>query len=151
MNNLSTDRHVRFASHTQIRHYDLQATTPLITFDFGADGHYLNETDRHTAGLPILRPSSRQVGVANGSTSKARYTSRLPCPQLSPNAALADLFDDFPQSLMSVGKTCNDGTIAIFSQSGVTVHKDTDMLIICHGKPLLISARDTHMDATASH
>jgi hypothetical protein len=97
MNNFSTDRHVRFASKTQVRHYDSQATTPLITFDSGADGHYLSETDRLTAGLPILRPSSGQVGVANGGTSKARYVSRLPFPQLSSNATLADLFDDFPQ------------------------------------------------------
>eukprot|EP00804_Cyclotella_cryptica_P010817 CCRYP_008749-RA/>CCRYP_008749-RA protein AED:0.21 eAED:0.21 QI:0/0/0/1/1/1/3/0/823 len=144
MNNLSTDRHIRFASHTQIRHYDSQATTPLITFDSGADGHYLSETDRLTVGLPILRPSSRQVGVANGGTSKARYVSRLPFTQLSTNAALADSFDDFPQSLMSVGKTCDDGTVAIFTQSGVTVHKDTDMLITCQGEPLLIGAHDAH-------
>eukprot|EP00804_Cyclotella_cryptica_P013333 CCRYP_005110-RA/>CCRYP_005110-RA protein AED:0.26 eAED:0.28 QI:0/0/0/1/1/1/4/0/679 len=43
---------------------------------------------------------------------------------------------------MSVGKTCDDGTIAIFTQSGVTVHKDTDVLITCQGEPLLIGARD---------
>jgi hypothetical protein len=144
MHNLSTDRHVRFATQTQIRHYDSQATTPLITFNSGADDHYLSETDCLTAGLPILRPSSRQVGIANGSTSKARYISRLPFPQLSTNAALTDSFDDFPQSLMSVGKTCDDGTVAIFTQSGVTVHKDTDVLITCQGKPLLIGARDAH-------
>jgi hypothetical protein len=45
---------------------------------------------------------------------------------------------------MSVGKTCDDGTIAIFTQSGVTVHKDTDVLITCQGEPLLIGARDAH-------
>eukprot|EP00804_Cyclotella_cryptica_P021145 CCRYP_001466-RA/>CCRYP_001466-RA protein AED:0.26 eAED:0.26 QI:0/0/0/1/0/0.25/4/0/985 len=144
LNNLSNDRHVRFAAHTQIRHYDSQATTPLITFDSGADSHYLSETDRLAAGLPILRPSSRQVGVANGNTSTARYVSQLPFPQRSPNAVLADSFVDFPQSLMSAGKTCDDGTIAIFTQSGVTVHKDTDVLITCQGESLLIGARDAH-------
>eukprot|EP00804_Cyclotella_cryptica_P025451 CCRYP_017210-RA/>CCRYP_017210-RA protein AED:0.40 eAED:0.40 QI:0/-1/0/1/-1/0/1/0/255 len=51
---------------------------------------------------------------------------------------------------MSVGKTCDDGTIAIFTQSGVTVHKDTDVLITCQGEPLLIGARDAK-DGTASH
>eukprot|EP00804_Cyclotella_cryptica_P006028 CCRYP_000265-RA/>CCRYP_000265-RA protein AED:0.41 eAED:0.41 QI:0/-1/0/1/-1/1/1/0/253 len=144
MNNLSTDRHVHFASHTQIQHYDLQATTPLITFDSGADSHYLSKTDRLAARLPIPRPSSQQVGIANGSTSMTRYVSRLPFPQLSPNAAFADSFDDFPQSLMSIGKTCDDGTVAIFTQSGVTVHKDTDVLITCQGKPLLIGACNAH-------
>eukprot|EP00804_Cyclotella_cryptica_P011786 CCRYP_011381-RA/>CCRYP_011381-RA protein AED:0.36 eAED:0.36 QI:0/0/0/1/1/1/2/0/520 len=74
----------------------------------------------------------------------AKYVSRLPFPQLSPNAVLADSFVDFPQSLMSVGKTCDDGTIAIFTQSDITVHKDTDVLITCQGEPLLIGARDAH-------
>eukprot|EP00804_Cyclotella_cryptica_P009173 CCRYP_003220-RA/>CCRYP_003220-RA protein AED:0.54 eAED:0.54 QI:0/0/0/0.5/1/1/2/0/469 len=144
LKNLSTNRHVRFAAHTQIRHFDSQATTPLITFDSGADSHYLSETDCLAAGLPILRSSTRQVGVANCSTSTAKYVSQLPFPQLSPNAELADSFVDFPQSLMSVGKTCDDGTVAIFTQSGVTVHKDTDVLITCQGEPLLIGACDAH-------
>eukprot|EP00804_Cyclotella_cryptica_P007549 CCRYP_010638-RA/>CCRYP_010638-RA protein AED:0.05 eAED:0.05 QI:0/0/0/1/1/1/3/0/1237 len=144
LNNLSTNRHVRFAAHPQIRHFDSQATTPLITFDSGANSHYLSETDRLAAGLPILRSSTRQVGVANGSTSKAKYISHLPFPQLSPNAVLADSFVDFPQSLMSVGKTCDDGTVVIFTQSGVTVNKDTDVLITCQCEPLLIGARDAH-------
>eukprot|EP00804_Cyclotella_cryptica_P024517 CCRYP_014627-RA/>CCRYP_014627-RA protein AED:0.41 eAED:0.41 QI:0/-1/0/1/-1/1/1/0/236 len=116
----------------------------MVTFDSDADGHYLSETNRLTTVLPILRPSSKQVGVANGGTSKVRYVSRLPFPQLSTNAALADSFDDFPQSLMSVSKTCDDGTIAIFTQTGVTIHKDTDVLITCRGEPLLIGTRDKH-------
>ena len=114
----------------------------MITFDSGADGHYLSEDDRHNAGLPILRPSNRRVGVANGGTSKANHVSRLPFPQLSSTAAKADSFDDFPKSLMSVGKTCDDGTIAIFTQSGVSVHKEQDVLITCKGEPLLIGVHD---------
>eukprot|EP00804_Cyclotella_cryptica_P009005 CCRYP_003106-RA/>CCRYP_003106-RA protein AED:0.44 eAED:0.55 QI:0/0/0/0.8/1/1/5/0/886 len=102
LNNLSTNRHVRFTAHPQIRHFDSKATTLLITFDSGADSHYLSETDRLAAGLPILRASTRRVGVANGSTSTATYVSQLPFPQLSPNAVRADSFADFPQSLMSV-------------------------------------------------
>ena len=116
----------------------------MITFDSGADGHYLSETNRITVGLPILWPSNKQVGVANGGTSKARHVSHLPFPQLSTNAALADSFDDFPQSLMSVRKTCDEGTIAIFMHAGVTVHKEQDVLLTCRGKPLLIGARDEH-------
>jgi hypothetical protein len=45
---------------------------------------------------------------------------------------------------MSIGKTCDDGTVAIFTQSGVTIIKDTDVLITCQGEPLLIGARDAH-------
>ncbi len=43
---------------------------------------------------------------------------------------------------MSVGKTANDGTISIFTKDGVTVHKETDVLITCKGEQLLIAVRD---------
>jgi hypothetical protein len=50
----------------------------------------------------------------------------------------ADTFQDFPSSLMSVGKTANDGMISIFTKDGVTVHKETDVLITCKGELILI-------------
>jgi hypothetical protein len=43
---------------------------------------------------------------------------------------------------MSIGKTADDGTISIFTKNGVTVHKETDVLITCKGKPILIGVRD---------
>eukprot|EP00804_Cyclotella_cryptica_P002987 CCRYP_005999-RA/>CCRYP_005999-RA protein AED:0.31 eAED:0.31 QI:0/0/0/1/1/1/3/0/532 len=45
---------------------------------------------------------------------------------------------------MIVGITCDDGTVAIFTQSGSTAHKDTNVLITCQGKPLLIGTRGAH-------
>eukprot|EP00804_Cyclotella_cryptica_P004502 CCRYP_017632-RA/>CCRYP_017632-RA protein AED:0.12 eAED:0.12 QI:0/-1/0/1/-1/1/1/0/259 len=45
---------------------------------------------------------------------------------------------------MSVGKTADDGTVSIFTKDCITVHKKTDVLITCHGKPLLIGVRDEH-------
>ena len=50
----------------------------MVIYDSGADGHYIIEKDRHKAGLPILQPSTRKVGVANGGTSKAKYITQLP-------------------------------------------------------------------------
>ena len=32
----------------------------MITYNSGADGHYISEKDRKAAGLPILRPSTKQ-------------------------------------------------------------------------------------------
>jgi len=32
----------------------------MITYDSGADGHYLSERDRIKVGLPILRPSTNE-------------------------------------------------------------------------------------------
>jgi hypothetical protein len=116
----------------------------MLTYDSGTDGHYLSETDHLSAGLPIIRPSIKRVGVANGSTSVGKHATALPFPLLSHTATSADSFDDVPTSLMSVGRTANNSAISIFTKDGVTIHKDTDVLITCHGKPLLIRVRDEH-------
>ncbi|KAL7479405.1 hypothetical protein ACHAW6_005141 [Cyclotella cf. meneghiniana] len=51
---------------------------------------------------------------------------------------------------MSVGKTCNDGNISIFTQDCVTVHKEHDFLITCRANPFLLACV-TSMAVTASH
>jgi hypothetical protein len=76
--------------------------------------------------------------VANGGVSQATFVMQLPFKDLSAKAKQAGTFQDFPSSLMSVGKTANDGTIFFFSKNDVTVHKETDVLITCKGKPILI-------------
>jgi hypothetical protein len=43
---------------------------------------------------------------------------------------------------MSIGKTANDGTMSIFTKNGVTVHKETDVLITFKGEPILIGVRN---------
>ena len=105
----------------------------MVTYNSGADRHYLSEADRHTAGLLILKPYTKRGGV-----------TRLPFPTLSPRATQADSINDFPHSLMSVGKTSDDKTVSIFTWDGVTVHAEEDILITCQGVPILIGVRDTH-------
>jgi hypothetical protein len=114
----------------------------MLTYDSGADGHYISKHDQHKAGLPILRPSTRQVGVANGGTSNAKYVTQLPFHKLSARSRQADTFQDFPTSFMSVGKTADDGTVLVFTKEGVNVFKEEDILITCKGEPILISIRD---------
>jgi hypothetical protein len=80
--------------------------------------------------------------MANGGVSQAKFVTQLPFKALSARATQADTFQDFPSSLMSVGKTADDGTISIFTKDGVTVHKETDVLITCKGEPILIGVRD---------
>ncbi|KAL7525268.1 hypothetical protein ACHAWF_001283, partial [Thalassiosira exigua] len=43
---------------------------------------------------------------------------------------------------MSVDKTSDAGTISIFTQDGVTIHNEQDVLITCKGAPILIGVRD---------
>jgi hypothetical protein len=116
----------------------------MVTYDSGADGHYSSEKDRCKAGLPILRTSTRKIGVASGGTSKAKYVTQLPFRKLSAQAMQADTFQDFPTSLMSVGKTADNGTVSVFTKEGVTVFKEEDVLITCKGEPILIGVRDSH-------
>jgi hypothetical protein len=139
---ISNNKHVRFAKNNKVHLFDKAETPIMITYDSGAEGHYISEKDRHKVGLPIIRKSNRWVGVANGGVSQAKFVTQLPFKSLSAQAAQADTFQDFPSSLMSMGKTANDGTISIFTEDGVTVHKETDVLIACKGEPILIGVRN---------
>ncbi len=105
----------------------------MIMYDSGADGQYISEEDHRKGGLPIIQKSTRQVGMANGGVSQAKSVTQLPLKDLSAQAMQADTFQDFPSSLMSMGKTANDGTISIFTKDGVTVHEEMGVLITCKG------------------
>ena len=75
-----------------------------VTYDYINDGQYLNETDRVRTGLPILKPSTKRVGVANVGISVSTHVTRLPFPQLPNKASTTDTFTDFPNYLMIIGK-----------------------------------------------
>ena len=110
----------------------------MATYNPGANGNYLSEKDCLKTGMTILRRSTRRVGVTNNGTSNGKWETALPLPQLLKEAAKADSFDKFPTSLMSVGKTNDDGNVSIFTSDGVTVYKEEDMVITCKGTPILV-------------
>ena len=68
----------------------------MITYDSGADGHYLSKQDRAKLGLPIFRIPNNKVGVANDGACNVKYVTSLPFPQLSNKAAEANTFSEFP-------------------------------------------------------
>ncbi|KAL7485756.1 hypothetical protein ACHAW6_011364 [Cyclotella cf. meneghiniana] len=140
----SKQENVTFAAKHTIRVFYKEHVAAMITFDSGADGHYISEQDQKSVGLSILRPSTKRVGVTTGSTSMTKHVTQLPFPQLSDKVAQADTFEDFPTLLMRIGKTADDGTISIFTKDRVTVHKEEDVLIICTGEPFFIGIRDKH-------
>ena len=102
------------------------------------------KTEKLRANLYYDHPSTKQVMVANGEKSKVQNVTSLPFPLLSAKAKQADTFNEFPTSLMSVGKTADDGTISIFTKDGVTVQDKRDVLITCKKKPLFIGVCDKH-------
>jgi hypothetical protein len=124
--------------------YNDEDAAIFVTYDSGADGHYISEKDRPKLGLPILRISAKKVGVANGDTCRGKYVTALPFPQFSKKAAEADTFNDFPTSLMRVGKMADDGNISISTKKGVSVYKEEDVLITCKGEAILIGKQDKH-------
>ena len=81
-----------------------------------------------------MRISDNKVGVTNGRACKGKYVTKLTFPQLSNKAAEVDTLDGFTTSLMSVGKTADDGNVSIFTKEGVTVYKEQYVLITCQGK-----------------
>ncbi|EJK62273.1 hypothetical protein THAOC_17120, partial [Thalassiosira oceanica] len=114
----------------------------LATFDSGADNHYVAESDRQQLALPILRASTKRVRVANGEIETGKHRTMLPIDGLSEEGRSADSFDQFGTTLLSVGRTTDDGNTAIFNSSGVSVHRDRDVLILVKGKPVMIGRRD---------
>jgi hypothetical protein len=116
---------VTFSGQAMVAEYNSENSTVIVTYNTGADGHYISEKDRKTVG-----------------TCKGQYVTALPFPQLSTKAAEADTFNDFPTSLMSVGKTADDGNISIFTKEEVSVYKEEDVLITCKGEAILIGKRD---------
>ena len=70
-----TTRHVSFAAHNSMRLFNNHMVPIMITYVSGADGNYLSKRDCFKAGLPILRQSTRKVGVANGGASQAKHVT----------------------------------------------------------------------------
>ncbi len=56
----------------------------------------------------------------------------MPFLKLSERLRQADILQDFPTSLMSVGKTSDDGMVLVFTKEGVNIFKkEEDVLITC--------------------
>ena len=65
----------------------------MLTYNSGADGHYLSKEDRKKLGIPIFHVSAKKVGVANGGACNGNYVTKLTSPQLFNRAAEADKFE----------------------------------------------------------
>ena len=54
-----TNQHVQFKKNNKITTFYHDDTASMITYDSGADGHYISKRDRVNAKLPILRQSTK--------------------------------------------------------------------------------------------
>jgi hypothetical protein len=56
---ISNNKHIRFTKHNKVHLFSNTETPIMVTYDSGADSHYINKKDHHKAGLPIIRKSTR--------------------------------------------------------------------------------------------
>jgi hypothetical protein len=140
---LNRNKHVSFTKQNKVHLFDATSTPSImLTQDSGANRHYISKHDQCKAGLLILRPCTWQVGVINGGSGNAKYVTQLPFCKLSARSRQAETFQDFPTSLMSMGKTLDDGTVSVFTKEGINVFKEEDVFITCNEEPILIGIRD---------
>jgi len=57
---INKKKHVSFATHNEVHQYTNNEQHIMVTYDSGADGHYINNKHQRKAGLPILRQSTWQ-------------------------------------------------------------------------------------------
>ncbi len=81
---ISNNKHVRFAKQNKVHLFSSTETPIMVTFDSGADGHYISKKDHRKAGLPIIKKSTRRVGVANGGVNQAKFVTQLPSRTCQP-------------------------------------------------------------------
>ncbi len=51
---ISNTKHIRFAKHNNVHLFSNTETPIMVTYNLGADGHYISKKDRCKAGLPII-------------------------------------------------------------------------------------------------
>ena len=72
----------------------------MITYDSGADNHYISEADKIGLGLPILPPLHKRVAVTNGGTSSGKYVTHLPFPQFFTAASEAEKWRSYLHDIL---------------------------------------------------
>ena len=72
---ITSAKTVSFAPTQQVKIFQDKDVAAMITYDLGADEHYLSERDRKLAGPPTLGPSTKRVEVANGGTSTTKHVT----------------------------------------------------------------------------
>ena len=76
----NNNQKVRFRHKPTVARFHKKEEPIMITYDSGADNHYISESDKIGLGLPILPPLHKRVAVTKGGTSSGKYVTHLPLP-----------------------------------------------------------------------
>jgi len=124
--------------------------------DTGATGHFIAHHD--LPGLVDVKPSIKPLGVTlpDGSVIRSTHTALLNIASLPTESRRCHIFPalDATGSLLSIGKLCDSGCIAIYDKRSVTIHRDGIMILQGHRDPTsrlwMIDINDTKTAAAAA-
>ena len=89
------NQRVRSQSKPTLETFRDDNETIMVTYNTGVDSNYVSEAERKKVVVPILRQSTKRVGIANGNTSSGKFITQLLFPQLPKQAVEADTFQEF--------------------------------------------------------
>jgi hypothetical protein len=104
---------------------------PTAIADTGATGHYITQSDSNQCTNKTYTDIGPNVSAASGTVMKATHSLTVPlAPQLSATAEEGHLLNGLTNnSLVSIGKLCDDDCTAIFTKDFVRVKKDDTVII----------------------
>lgn len=101
--------------------------------DSGATNHYFAIKDANTLLQVTPDANGPMVTLPNKACIKATHQGHLPYTKyLSPQATKTSLFPNLHNNLISIGQLCDDGCEVLFTQSTMTVKKNSNIIFRGH-------------------
>jgi hypothetical protein len=102
--------------------------------DTGASGNYI--ATRDMSSLIDVRPAGAEsivVSLPDSTTNVSTHIGLLNFPHLPLAARIAHVVPDFTGSLLSVGTMCDNGMIAVYTDSDVTIREKATNNVVLRG------------------
>ena len=117
-------------------------------FDSGASGNYVRPEDAHILDN-VMNEQGPPVTLPDSSTTTATHSGELPLSsQLSKEAQKATVLPQLKScSLLSTGKTCDDGNMVVFQKDDVRAIKSTpEVREIINKQPIILKGNRNPVD-----
>ena len=114
-----------------------------LAADTGTTGHFVQQPEYESGYLAYdgpmfnIQPASNPISVTlpDNSTMTNTHEATLRIPGVSMTASKAYVFSNMASSLLSIGQLCDDGCIALFTKSRVTIIKDNAVILMGNRDP----------------
>ena len=113
-------------------------TSPVFAnADTGSTGNFIALSDAHA--ILDVQPTSHPVRamLPDGSIAVSTHSGQLNLPSLPAEARRVDIFPNWVGSLLSIGLLCDNGLLASYTDTTVTISsKSGDTILMCHRCPI---------------